>query len=250
MIRWLLPVLIAAPLHAQEGAAIVVLGEFHDSAEAHAEQVRLIERIAPSALVFEMLSPEQVSAAEGIDRTDEKALADAFLWDDTGWPDFTLYAPVFAASEGRPLYGAMVPRDLVVAAAAGDPAALDGYDLPTLTEDERALLRQEQADAHCGALPEEMLPGMVDAQRLRDWWFADVALAALARHGPPVVVIAGTGHARTDVGIPAMIAHADPGVAVWSLGQIEGEVPPDAPFDAVRALPFVDRPDPCATFRR
>ena len=240
--------LIAAPASAQEGAAIVVLGEVHDSAPAHEEQARLIARLAPTALVFEMLSPGQVAAAEGVPRTDAEALAAAFVWEESGWPDFALYAPLFAAAPGAALYGAAVPRDTLRGAVTGE-TDLAVYDLPALGEAERAALVAEQAAAHCDALPEEMLPGMVDAQRLRDWWFADVALAALARHGPPVVVIAGTGHARTDVGIPAMIAHADPDVAVWSLGQIEGEVPDGAPFDATRALPILDRPDPCAAVR-
>ena len=94
-------------------------------------------------------------------------------------------------------------------------------------------------------LPAEMLPMMVEAQRLRDRAFADAALDALAVHGPPVVVVTGTGHARTDTGIPAMIAHTDPQVTVWSLGQVEGEPPAGAPFDLVDSVPPVDRPDPC-----
>ena len=247
MIRWIPLLLLAAPLSAQEGAAIVVLGEVHDSPEAHAEQARLIAKIGPAALVFEMLTPEQVAAAEGVPRSDADGLEAAFGWADTGWPDFALYAPLFAAAPEAALYGAAVPRATLMEVARG--GSLAAYDLPPMDESTRAALIEEQDAAHCNAMPAEVLPGMVDAQRLRDWWFADVALRALAESGPPVIVIAGTGHARTDVGIPAMIDHAAPEVTVWSLGQVEGAPPEDAPFDAVRGLPFVDRPDPCAVFR-
>lgn len=238
---------LAAPVSAQEGAAIVVLGEVHDNPAHHARQAEIVARLAPSALVFEMLGPDQAAAIVGADRDDAGALADALGWDDSGWPAFELYAPIFAAAPDAAIFGAAVPRDLLNGLVAG-ATELSGYDMPAMAEAERGRRIAEQDAAHCGALPADLLPGMVDAQRLRDWWFADVALQALEAWGPPVVVITGTGHARTDVGVPAMIAHRAPEVDVWSLGQVEGAPPADAPFDAVATAPPVEREDPCAVF--
>ncbi|WP_229665976.1 ChaN family lipoprotein [Wenxinia marina] len=237
----------------QEGADIVVLGEVHDSAEAHARQAELVAEIVPAALVFEMLTADQVAAAEGIDLTDADALAAAFAWADSGWPDFALYSPIFAAAPEAALYGGSAPRDLVTAVATHPPGAANaspmrGYDLPPLSGADRAVLMDEQFEAHCRAMPREMMGRMVDAQRLRDWWMADAALLALEETGGPVVVIAGTGHARADFGVPAVIAHLAPGTSVWTLGQVEGAAPPGAPFDSVEAVPPVDRPNPCAAF--
>lgn len=106
------------------------------------------------------------------------------------------------------------------------------------------------AASHCGALPQAALPGMVEAQRLRDAALAAAALKAREETGGPVLVIAGTGHVRTDWAAPALLAMAAPDLRLHALGQGEGDPGPDAPFDAVRTAPPVDRPDPCAAFRR
>ena len=98
-----------------------------------------------------------------------------------------------------------------------------------LTDQDRAILREiqrdaslslsalaerlnMQMDAHCGALPEEMLGGMVEAQRLRDAALAEGVLAALAESSGPVVVITGNGHARLDWGAPRMLERARPDI--------------------------------------
>jgi hypothetical protein len=94
-----------------------------------------------------------------------------------------------------------------------------------------------------------LLPGMVEAQRLRDAAMAAAALEALADFGPPVVIITGSGHARTDVGIPAMIRAARPDVSLWSLGQLEADPGPGAPYDAIHVTDPTPRDDPCAAFQ-
>ena len=231
------------------GADIFVLGEVHDNPLHHAEQARLVAEIAPTALVLEMLTPVQAAAAMAVDRTDADALSAATGWADSGWPDFALYAPIFAAAPAARIVGAAVPRDDLVAVMQGGAAEVpDALPLPDLTTAELATLAEEQAAAHCGKLPAEMLPGMVSAQRLRDAAFGGAAVAAFDATGGPVVLITGTGHARTDVGAPAAIRAARPDVTVWSLGQLEGEADPEAPFDAVNVTPVQDRPDPCAAF--
>ena len=156
-------------------------------------------------------------------------------------------------------------RRVAIDAALGQapPQPIGGRLLVTqgihaLPPDEQTARDTEQVSVHCDALPAEMAPGMVEAQRLRDAALADAALAALSDTGGPVVVIAGAGHARTDWGVPALIARAAPEVRVLSVGQIEvapGDPAPDAsstngpPFDLWIATPPADRDDPCAAFR-
>jgi uncharacterized iron-regulated protein len=98
-------------------------------------------------------------------------------------------------------------------------------------------------------MPTDMLPGMVSAQRLRDAALAEAVLRALDEVGPPVAVITGTGHARKDWGLPAVLALAAPDLTVLSIGQMEADPGPEAPFDLWLVSPPVERGDPCAAFR-
>lgn len=117
-------------------ADVVVLGEVHDNPVHHANQARAVAAIAPRALVFEMLTPAQVAALPA-DRADAAALARALGWADSGWPDFALYFPIFAAAPTARIYGGNLPRDVVrqavktgAAGAFGAGAARYGLDLP------------------------------------------------------------------------------------------------------------------------
>ncbi len=226
---------------------IFVLGEVYDNPAHHAVQADIVAQLAPAALVFEMLSPQQAAAGQDVARDDAAALAAAFDWARSGWPDFAFYAPLFAAAPDARIVGAAVPRDLILQVMTDGIGAADVF-VPDLLPPQLALMEQEQAAVHCDALPVDMLPGMVAAQRLRDATFAMAAIAARDALDGPVVVITGTGHARTDVGVPLAIRAVRPDLTVWALGQIEGAVPLDAPFDAVMTTDPVDRPDPCAAF--
>lgn len=237
-----------SPAAAQD---IILLGEIHDNPDHHAHQARETARLRPTALVFEMLDPQQVEAAKDIPLTDSAALGRAFDWNASGWPDFALYAPIFAAAPEAALYGAGLPRDQLRAALeSGDRLGLPDWGFPPLPPEIAAKREAEQSDAHCGALPASMLPMLVEAQRLRDARIAQVALAALERHGAPVVVITGNGHARTDWGVPALLRQHRPELRIDSLGQLEIGAPEDieSPFDRTRLSPPPKRDDPCAAF--
>lgn len=237
----------AAPVAAQD---IFILGEVHDNPAHHLEQASRIAQIAPSAVVFEMLEPSQASIANR--ERGAADLAEKLGWADAGWPDFAMYQPVFDASPAT-VYGAALPYDTVRAAIATNAATVFGdgavdYGLTELDDATRDALVQEQADAHCGMLPPEMLPGMVEAQRLRDAAFARATIDAFDQTGGPVVLITGNGHARTDRGVPTVIAKARPDLTVFALGQLEAPEE-NAPFDEVRITDPVEREDPCAAFK-
>ena len=239
---------IAAPAVAQD---IHVLGEVHDNPLHHIEQANQVAAIAPSAIVFEMLTPDQAAVVNSSARHDPN-LGAIIGWEAAGWPDFAIYAPIFAASDA-PVYGAALPRDTVIAAITSSAAEVFGegaerYGLAMLSDDLRAVMEAEQAEAHCDALPAEMLPGMVEAQRLRDAHFARATLAAYDETGGPVVLITGNGHARIDRAVPSYIARVRPELSVHALVLLEA-AEDDAPFDTVIVTAPAERDDPCAAFR-
>jgi uncharacterized iron-regulated protein len=118
-----------------------------------------------------------------------------------------------------------------------------------LSEDEQAIRELGQFDAHCAAMPFEMMGGMVQAQRLRDAAFARAVLDAIDTHGVPVMLITGNGHARLDWGVPANLARVRPSLKVTSIGQGERQEPPEGIFSwTLNGAPSPDRSDPCAVF--
>jgi uncharacterized iron-regulated protein len=244
-----------AALSALPAADVVILGEVHDSAAAHENQADAVAAIRPAALVFEMLSPDQAARVTPDLRKDEAALGAALEWAESGWPDFAMYYPIFAAAPDATIYGAALPRDAVRRSVTEGAATVFGaeagaYGLAdALPPDQQAERETGQMEAHCNALPEKLLPGMVEAQRLRDAALARAAKQALDESGRPVVVITGNGHARTDWGLAQALARVAPDVSLISVGQLE--TPPDnaPPFDFWIVTGPVDRPDPCAGFK-
>lgn len=236
---------------------VLFLGEQHDNPAHHARQAEIVAQVLPPAIVWEMLTPDLAAAITQDVLADEAALQEVLRWEDRGWPDFSAYYPIFAAAPDAAHFGAAVPRDRArqamtdgVAAVFGADAALYGLTEP-LPEKQQTTREALQLAAHCDAMPAEMLPLMVDIQRLRDARIAQAAVMAHAKAGGPVVVITGNGHARTDWGAPAALARVAPDLAVWALGQ--GETPSGAPrgtFDTVDMAAPVDRGDPCAAFRK
>jgi uncharacterized iron-regulated protein len=236
---------LALPAMADPAAEIVILGEVHDNADAHLGQADALRELRPTAVVFEMLTTEEAARADA----DRSQIAAA--WEASGWRDFPMYEPIFEALGDARIVGAAAPRETVrsvyikgAAALFGADAARFGLDA-ALPEEQQKLRMQLQFEAHCEAMPLEMMAGMVAVQRYRDAVFARAALEALETYGSPVAVIAGNGHARTDWGVPAVIAKAAPDVTTHAIGFIESDS--GMPFDDTRIVPPAERDDPCAT---
>jgi len=237
-------------------ADVVILGEVHDNPVHHAHQAQAVAALAPTALVFEMLTPEQAALVTDANRNDAAALGAALDWEASGWPDFTMYHPIFTAAPQAKVYGGALQREDVrravgegAAASFGADAERFGLTIP-LPAAEQAEREADQTAAHCNAMPAGMMAGMVEAQRLRDAALARATLQAMEDTGGPVAVIAGSGHARRDWGIPAALAVAAPELSVLSVGQIEAEgaAEPDQPFDVWLVTEPTPREDPCAAF--
>jgi uncharacterized iron-regulated protein len=236
-------------------APVIIIGEVHDNPGHHDAQAAIVAHVRPAAIVFEMLTAEQAARVTPQNRNDKDMLADVLGWADSGWPDFDMYYPIVAAAPEAAVHGAAVPRDAAraamqagIAESFGDDAA--DYGLTTaLPPDLQAAQEDLQQQAHCNAMPPEMLPIMVDLQRLRDAVLARETLKALAVTGGPVVVITGNGHARADWGVPAYIAGLRPDLEVFTIGQQEDGTGTPGDFDALISSPAVERPDPCLQFR-
>lgn len=235
---------LATPAMAQPVADIVILGEVHDNPDAHLGQAKAIAELKPTAVIFEMLTAKDAARAD----TDPTQIETA--WASSGWENFDIYTPIFDALGEARIVGAAAPRESIRKVYTEGAAALFGPDAPRydldvpLPAEQQATREDMQFTAHCEAMPMDMMSGMVAVQRYRDAVFARAALNALETYGPPVAVIAGNGHARTDWGVPAMIERAAPDVTTHAIAFVEAKT--DAPYDEIRIVPPAERDDPCA----
>lgn len=257
------PEALAARLAA---ADVAILGEIHDNPVHHRRQAWLVDAIEPAGIAFEMV-PE--ASEEGIAVFRDQggraaAIGPAIGWSRLGWPDWALYAPVFAAADDAYIAGGGVGSAALRTAMRGGAAAAFGAGAETyglaaaLAPAVQAAAEAEMVAAHCDRLPAAAAAPMVEAQRLRDARFAHAARRAAAAGGGRAVLITGNGHARTDRGVPAALAAADPRLRVLALGQLEVDParpdfaafgPGELPFDYVWFAAPAERPDPCAAFR-
>ena len=239
-----LPVAADVPL----GTDIVLLGEVHDNPDAHLGQAAAIQALQPTAVVFEMFSPEDAVRAN----LDRATLPE--IWSAMSWPDYAIYQPIFDALGNATIVGAAASRDTTravfengAASVFGAEASRFGLDL-ALPADQQAKREELQFEAHCEAMPKEMMSGMVEVQRFRDALFAKAAIEALETYGPLVVVVTGNGHARADWGIPVFIKNAKPEATTFSIAFSESVL--NASFDKVHIVPEAERSDPCAAFKK
>lgn len=251
--------MLAAPVAAEETAMdadVWFYGEVHDNPAHHDNQAQWVSELAPSAIVFEMLDRDEaalVMAERAAGRFD--TLEQTLNWAESGWPDWAMYAQIIAAAPDAVVIGGEVPRDLARAAFGGGAAAAFGDDAPrfgldkALSEDQQVVREEMQFVAHCEAVPRDILPGFVEAQRLRDARLAEAVIEALEAYGPPVAVITGNGHARADWGAPALLMLAQPGLAIMTVGQFEDTPDEDAPYDRIVVTAPAEREDPCAAFQ-
>ncbi len=99
---------------------------------------------------------------------------------------------------------------------------------------------------HCHKLPPDDWPAMARAQLARDAVMAEV----LRDHSSEgVVLLAGNGHARRDIGVARWF---DPATLerVLAVGFVErdSDDPPASAFDATVTVDPAARADPCASF--
>jgi uncharacterized iron-regulated protein len=259
-----------------QAADVVLLGEIHDNPDHHRLQARLLQAFATAhdapAVVFEMLDRDRQPAVDESLAThpgDADALAKAVAWESSGWPPWPLYRPVFeAALAGHAaVLAAGIGRGDAMRIATGGVAAFDpalamprfGLDV-ALPPGQKASMRREMSEVHCGLLPESMLDSMVLVQRARDALLAQRLHEGVGR-ARGAVLIAGAGHVRRDRGVPAVLARAF-GTQALAIGFVPvqaedttpesyaaGEGAASLPFDFVWFTPRTDDVDHCAEMR-
>jgi len=241
------------------GDAIVLLGEVHDNAEQHRLRLALLRRAFAAgwrpALAMEQLDRKRQADVERARRErpgDARHLIAAAA-PGTGWR-WDSYRPfvALALEYELPLVAANLSReDARRIAREGpeavfDPAALAalGLDRPVAPDWQAAQEREIDA-GHCHALPRAHWPALARVQLTRD----AVMAAALREHAARgVVLLAGNGHVRRDLGVPRWLGpELQP--RVFAVGYLEeGDAAPAGAFDAVVVTRRAQRDDPCATF--
>lgn len=254
-------------------ARFVLLGEKHDNPDHHALQAWLVRRLIASgrrpAVAFEMFGTDKskaISTHLAANPGDAAGLGPATGWDKTGWPDWAMYSPIAQAAldAGLPVLGANLPDHEAQAITRRQTVRPERVDELVLDRPLSAKLHADLVDdlrrSHCNMLPETMISPMVMAQRAKDGSMARTMSAAVgARDVDTVVLIAGSGHARTDRGVPLALSWLAPQATVFSVAFVEVDGPttdpaayaglrgePAMPFDALWFTARVEGQDPCA----
>jgi uncharacterized iron-regulated protein len=228
------------------GRRVVLFGEVHDNAVHHEMRRAALERwIAAGARpVFVMEHFDRDRQAD-LDRALAAADVTAQRLIDAaggrGW-NWRLIEPTLrlAIRHGLPIVAANVSRDEARRVAREGLGAI-GLDAQIAT-DIVAAQSAEIVASHCGQVDTALAARMVRAQVARD----RVMAVALERHAERhVVLLAGNGHVRRDIGVPRWLGEPLRTQAL-TIGLLEGEPPRDAPFDLAIATLATERADPCA----
>lgn len=277
------PALPAALLAALPAPAwvddVVLLGEVHDNALQHRLRLRWIEALTARrrmAIALEQFDsgrqadldrfrqagisgpedsePALVAGAAGGDPQSRlsaraRALAQAAGFDFHGW-NWALYAPVveLALRRDLPLIAANLSRREAASVVRGQvPASPEPAGWGST---ERAVIDRSIRAGHCDLLPEAMIEPMAAAQRARDARLAESVAAAHLHTGLPVLLLAGNGHVRRDIGVPRYLAALLPGASVIGIGLLEeGDETSPQVFDRIVRTPAAPREDPCLRLR-
>jgi uncharacterized iron-regulated protein len=252
----------------------VLLGEKHDNADHHRLQASVLRQLIVAgrrpAVAFEMFTADQAPAIQkhlAAHPRDAATLGDAVDWKKSGWPDWSLYAPIAQAAldADLPILAANLPRATLASLRRDGAQGLDATFASRHQLDRAASADVEQAmteeirEAHCGHAPAAMVPRMILIQRARDAAMAERLLEGATRDG--AMLIAGDGHVRLDRGVPAYLRHVNPTATIAVVAFVEVRKDATAPqaygrtsaipsFDYVWFTPRVDDQDPCETFRK
>jgi uncharacterized iron-regulated protein len=237
---------------------VLLLGEVHDNVQGHklrfADLKGRVDAGWRPAIAMEQFDHED---QELLNRA-MKGCLDAGcvirVMEKKGW-DWQQYYPVLQLAIDHALPVVAVNLSRANASKVVRDGIASSFDARTVAEyglaepisaDWRKAQEREIRTGHCDMLPDMMVPGMVNAQFARDIW-----MAKLIRDQQPrdVVLLAGNGHVRKDLGVPRWLNTIGTKLTVRSVGYVEGGGQKEL-FDEVRAIPAQKRADPCAKFRK
>jgi uncharacterized iron-regulated protein len=143
---------------------------------------------------------------------------------------------------GAPVIGGNLPR-AQMRGAMGD-ARLDGLVSDSVLQRQREGIRE----SHCGLLPESQIAPMTRIQIARDQAMAKAAAQAVIP-GKTVLLVAGNGHVRPDLGVPLHLpSTVDHKVVMAQAGTLKDAGAP--PADAVWQTPALPPRDHCAELKQ
>ena len=230
---------------------VVLLGEVHDNAAQHALRLRAFEALlatgARPALALEQFDRQHQAAIEHARAQSPPPDADALIaaaQGTKGW-DWAFYRPfiTLALQHGLPIVAANVGA-ADARSVMRDGLAAHGFVAEVPASVMKAHTEQIVA-SHCGMVNAQAAGRMALAQVARDQFMAGV-LQAQAGRG--VVMLAGNGHVRTDVGAPRWLGATTRQRSV-AIGVLESG-DPDTAYDRWLHTPAQTRPDPCAGMRK
>ncbi|WP_457334139.1 ChaN family lipoprotein [Rhizobacter sp. P5_C2] len=233
--------------------AIVLLGEVHDNAAQHALRLaefrQLLDTGARPALLMEQFDRDRQPDIDRLRAAAPAPTAAALIAAAGGGPgwNWAFYSPFvqLALDHGLPIVAVNVSRAdsrQVISKGLADT----GFSAE-VPEAIWAAHTGDIEDSHCGMIDAATARRMAGAQVARDQFMAR-SVEAYAERG--VVLLAGNGHVRRDVGVPRWLADRTRARS-RSVGYLEDtDAPPAGAYDRVVVTPAQPREDPCAAMRK
>ncbi len=244
---------------------VILLGEVHDNVAQHAvraEALRLLlARGARPAIAFEQFDRERQGDVDraridvlppGVTRVDHliQRAGGARGWDWNLYRQFLELAleydlPIVAANLSRPEAMGIAQQGF----GAFNPQLRENYGLDRFPAEFLAAHERAVDQGHCGLMPPEMLPSLARAQIARDFVLAQSIRPYIERG---VILLAGNGHARNDIGVPFFLSTLER-TRTLTIGVLEsaGNILNETThFDVLIHTPAQPRNvDPCAELR-
>lgn len=249
-----------------QGNAVVMLGEVHDNAQQHRLRLEVLRRAFVAgwrpAIAMEQFDRERQADIERARRerpTDAQHVIDLAAPPSgrpgAGW-NWDFYRPfvALALEYDVPLIAANLSNaDTTKIVRGGFAAVFDsasiarlGLDRP-IADDWQSAQEREIHNGHCGVLPPATWPRLARAQFARDAVMAH-ALRQHAKGG--IVLLAGNGHVRRDIGVPRWLDGDQRRTFTVAYLEDDDGSTPVAAFDAVVRTEVAARSDPCESFKK
>lgn len=223
-------------------ADVLILGEQHDAAQHQQIEQQVVAALAArgalAALALEMADTGASTATLKPSAT-EQQVRNALNWNDKGWP-WAAYGPAVMAAvrAGVPVLGANLPRAQMPARMAD--SQLDQQLPGPALKAQQQLIRA----GHCNLLPESQITPMTRLQIAKDVTMANT-LAQAALPGKTVLLLAGSGHADRNLGVPQHLPTDVKAKAVRLRAGTSAQGEKADAFDAVWETPALPEKDYC-----
>lgn len=241
---------------------IWLMGEVHDNAQGHLLRQQLLQQALEQgwrpSLVLEQLDKEQQKLATEAFNNCSNANCFIEKLNQKNW-DWALYKGLIELAYQYKLIivaGNLSRQDASAVMKQGFKASLPATLIDALkleTELPTTILNAQIKavdEGHCGQMPAQFLNPMAKAQIARDVWMAYTLEQALVQNPKGVVLIAGNGHTRKDIGVKQWLKpHLQD--STISYGFLENLGTQDSSlYDRVINIPPITRPDLCEQFKK